>query len=92
VLVKEQFPPEIEEKRKQLYPVLKQAKKDKKRANLIRDTLYNEGEKYSPQRGSAPKTRPNCDTPNKAYPEQTQQSGTAKSQPQKRPRQGSTLE
>jgi hypothetical protein len=88
VWVNEQFPPEIEEKRKQLYPVLRQAKKDKKRANLIRDTLYIEGEKYSPHSGSAPKTRPNRDAPN----EQTQQSGTANSQPQKRPRQGSTPE
>ena len=54
IYVTEQFPPEIEEKRRKLYPVLRQAKKDKKRAKLVRDTLYIlEGKGYVPEE-SAP--------------------------------------
>ena len=40
IWVNEQFPPEIEERRKKLYPVMRQAKKDHKRTKLVRDTLY----------------------------------------------------
>lgn len=58
IWVNEQFPPEIEEKRKRLYPVLRQAKKDHKRASLIRDTLYIEGEKYDSSTESAPRFYP----------------------------------
>lgn len=91
VWVNEQFPPEIEEKRKRLYPVLRQAKKDHKRASLIRDTLYIEGEKYDPSSGSAPRFCPDRAVPHYSTPAQSQQSGTAKHhQPLKRQRQGST--
>ncbi|CAG2255746.1 unnamed protein product [Mytilus edulis] len=46
ISVRAQFPVKIEKKRKSLYPVLKQAKKDRKKAVLIRDKLFIEGELY----------------------------------------------
>ena len=48
ISVREQFPVKIEKKRKKLYPILKQAKKDRKKAILIRDKLFIEGELYEP--------------------------------------------
>lgn len=91
IWVNEQFPPEIEEKRKLLYPVLRQAKKDHKRASLIRDTLYIEGEKYDSSTESAPRFYPDRAVSNYTTPAQSHQSGTAKDhQPLKRQRQGST--
>lgn len=38
----------MEEKNKKLYPVMRQAKKDKNCAILVRDVLYLEGEMYTP--------------------------------------------
>ncbi|XP_062595662.1 uncharacterized protein LOC134257022 [Saccostrea cucullata] len=49
VFVNEQFPPEIEEKRKKLYPVMKQAKLDHKRTKLVCDKLFINGKEYIPQ-------------------------------------------
>ncbi|CAC5406043.1 unnamed protein product [Mytilus coruscus] len=48
ISVRAQFPVKIEKKRKNLYPVLKQAKKDRKKAVLVRDKLFIEGELYEP--------------------------------------------
>ncbi|XP_062619728.1 uncharacterized protein LOC134281270 [Saccostrea cucullata] len=48
IWVNEQYPPEIEEKRKKLYPVLRQARKDHKKVKLVRDTLYVDGKVYTP--------------------------------------------
>jgi hypothetical protein len=47
--ISEQFPREIQERRKQLLPVLHQAKRDGKRANLVVDRLYIDGRPYIPQ-------------------------------------------
>lgn len=58
VWVNEQFPPEIEEKRRKLYPVLRQAKKDHKKVKLVRDVLYIDGQEYIPPIGSAPRAFP----------------------------------
>ena len=44
----EQFPAEIENRRKQLYPVMKQAKRDGKMATMTRDKLFIDGERYMP--------------------------------------------
>lgn len=55
--VNEQFPPEIEQKRKKLYPVMRQAKKENKRTKLVRDVLYINGEMYTPPTESTPKPR-----------------------------------
>jgi hypothetical protein len=44
IWVNEQFPPEIEEKRRKLYPALRKARKNKKRVKLVVDRLYIEGE------------------------------------------------
>ena len=56
--VNEQFPLEIEKRRKQLYPVLKQAKQEKKRVKLVRDKLYINDCLYSPCIDSTIKNRP----------------------------------
>jgi hypothetical protein len=40
VSIHEQFPAEIENRRKQLYPVMKQAKRDGKMATTTRDKLF----------------------------------------------------
>ncbi|XP_062616738.1 uncharacterized protein LOC134278435 [Saccostrea cucullata] len=44
--ISEQFPKEIQERRKKLLPVLKKAKDDKKKASLVKDKLYIEGKLY----------------------------------------------
>ena len=48
ISVREQFPKKIETKRKQLYPVLQKAKKEKKKAILVRDQLFIEGKLFIP--------------------------------------------
>lgn len=58
VWVNEQFPPEIEERRRKLYPVLRQAKKDHRKVKLVRDVLYIDGQEYIPPIGSAPRAAP----------------------------------
>lgn len=87
VWVNEQYPPEIEERRKKLYPVMRQAKKEKKRAKLVRDVLYIEGEIYTPPTESARQTASTRQTgPSHA----SQQTPRSDRQPNKRQRQGST--
>lgn len=47
--VREQFPYEIEQRRKTLYPVLRQQKMNKNnKVNLVRDKLYVNGKVYNP--------------------------------------------
>lgn len=48
IWVNEQFPPEIEEKRKTLYPVMRTARKNGHRVKLVRDSLYIDGRPYVP--------------------------------------------
>ena len=45
--INEQFPKEIEDKRKRLYPVMKQAKKDGKGVKMVRDKLFINGQPYN---------------------------------------------
>lgn len=47
----EQFPMEIEEKRKTLYPILKEAKKAGRKVRLVRDKLYIDNKEYKPCAG-----------------------------------------
>lgn len=54
--IHEQFPEEIEQRRKQLYPLLRQAKRDKKRAVLVKDKLFVEGAEVRPS--SSTESRP----------------------------------
>ena len=75
IYVNEQFPPEIEEKRRKLYPILRQAKKDKKRAKLVRDTLYIEGKEYVPEE-SAPNNAPVWNTLRDRNPTRARASST----------------
>ncbi|CAG2203096.1 unnamed protein product [Mytilus edulis] len=46
--IREQCPHEIEQKRKELYPVLKQAKQQNRQASLVRDRLYIDNQLYIP--------------------------------------------
>ena len=41
--INEQFPDEIEHRRRKLYPHPRQARRNRKRAALVKDTLYVEG-------------------------------------------------
>lgn len=50
VWINEQYPPEIEDKRKKLYPIMRKTKKDGKNVKLGRDTLFFHGD----ANGSAP--------------------------------------
>ncbi|MES9883147.1 MAG: hypothetical protein ABW185_19960, partial [Sedimenticola sp.] len=52
--VREQFPMEIEHKRKILYPVLRIAKNDPtvREVNLVRDKLYIDGKQYHPRQAN----------------------------------------
>ncbi|XP_061164517.1 uncharacterized protein LOC133173550 [Saccostrea echinata] len=49
VWVNEQYPPEVEERRKKLYPVIRQARKEHRRVKLVKDTLYIDGDLYVPE-------------------------------------------
>lgn len=51
IYINEQFPREIEERRKKLRPILKQAKRDGKRAVLVRDKLYINGDLFKLDEG-----------------------------------------
>ena len=46
--VNEHYPPEIEAKRKKLYPVMRKARQDHKKVKLVRDSLYIDGKLYTP--------------------------------------------
>lgn len=76
-----QFPPEIEERRKKLYPIMRLAKRDGKRVRLVKDLLYVNGELYDPEKdvSTQPERMPYSRVVN-----------TGSRQPQKRPRHGST--
>lgn len=53
--IQEQFPEEIEKRRKPLYPLLKAARKDDKRASLVKDRLFVEGkEVFAPTAKAKP--------------------------------------
>jgi Asp-tRNA(Asn)/Glu-tRNA(Gln) amidotransferase A subunit family amidase len=47
--ISEQFPEEIESIRKTLYPELKEAKREGKRAKIVKDKLIIEGQVYRPR-------------------------------------------
>ena len=52
--IREHFPPEIEERRRSLYPVMRHyAKDDTNRVKLIRDKLYINGELYTTDQDAA---------------------------------------
>jgi hypothetical protein len=55
--VHEQFPPEIVDQRKKLYPIMKKARDEKKNAYISYNKLYIEGKLYHPEpnTSSAPK-------------------------------------
>ncbi|CAC5404091.1 unnamed protein product [Mytilus coruscus] len=44
--IKQQFPKEIEDRRKQLYPIMKEAKYNRRNVKLVRDRLYIDNELY----------------------------------------------
>lgn len=49
VLINEQYPSEMEDKRKKktIYPIMRKAKKDGKNVKLARDTLFIDGEVFT---------------------------------------------
>lgn len=47
--IQEQFPAEIEEERKRLYPIMKLAKQDGKLVKMFRDKLYIDGKLFIPR-------------------------------------------
>ena len=46
--IAEQFPPEIQAKRKELWPIMKKVKQDGKRASMVKDKLYIDRTLYRP--------------------------------------------
>ncbi|CAG2223086.1 unnamed protein product [Mytilus edulis] len=44
--IKQQFPKEIEDRRKKLYPIMKEAKYNRRNVKLVRDRLYIDNELY----------------------------------------------
>lgn len=55
ISVRAQFPVKIKKKKKNLYPVLHQAKIDRKKVVLVRDKLLIEGKLYEPNDDRKPK-------------------------------------
>jgi hypothetical protein len=52
--IREQFPFEIEQRRKILYPIMKDVKRTNQRVTLVRDRLYINNELYVPRTGVIP--------------------------------------
>ncbi|CAG2230791.1 unnamed protein product [Mytilus edulis] len=86
--ISEQFPIEIERKRKELYPVMKMAKNEGKKVKLVRDKLYINGKPHV-----SPDTKPNGTEYRDVLLRQAQQNShrnkTANERPFKRSRQES---
>jgi hypothetical protein len=57
--INEQFPAEIEARRKVLYPVVRRLKQEGKRPRLIRDRIYTNGKLYDPSFDRAKATQQN---------------------------------
>jgi hypothetical protein len=65
--VHEQFPKEVEDRRRQLYPIVKNLKKSgSSKVKLIRDKLFVNGKPYNPN-----PTRMECDTASSVADQQT---------------------
>ena len=47
--IREQFPPEIEARRRKLYPVMKEAKSERKHCIMVRDKLFIDNVPYVPE-------------------------------------------
>lgn len=45
--IQEQFPDEIEKRRKPLYPILRTARRNQQRAAIVKDKLYVDGKEVS---------------------------------------------
>lgn len=65
--IREQFPPEIEQARKPLYPVMKLAKQQRKQVTLNRDRLYIDNELYVPDMDTANDSATNHHTNPKVF-------------------------
>ena len=63
--VNEQFPPEIEERRRKLYPIMKEEKKKKSKVVLIRDKLFVNNELVVPDEATHLEPRRSSTRPNK---------------------------
>ena len=94
--IREQFPPEIEEKRRKLYPVMKQAKYDRRQCVLVRDKLYIDNELYNPESltDTSQHTNPTNQTGEQTVSADDQTESLSpylgRTQPRKRPRNGSS--
>ena len=54
ISIGEQFPKEVQDRRKSLFPVYKKAKEDQKKAVLVKDKLYIDGKLYVKDASSEP--------------------------------------
>lgn len=55
--IQEQFPKKVQEKRKQLIPIMKEARRNRKMATLVKDKLYIDGVEYIPGTAETEDTR-----------------------------------
>lgn len=55
--IQEQFPKKVQEKRKQLIPIMKEARRNRKMATLVKDKLYIDGVEYIPGTAETKDTR-----------------------------------
>ena len=88
--ISEQYPAEINNRRKNLYPIMREAKQQRRHVVLVRDRLFIDGEQYVP-----PEDRPvNVDnvvnSPTHLQHGQGHNSHITPGRPMKRPRQGSS--
>ena len=88
--ISEQYPAEINNRRKNLYPIMREAKQQRRHVVLVRDRLFIDGEQYIP-----PEDRPvNVDNVWNSPPHlqhgQGHNSHITPGRPMKRPRQGSS--
>ena len=88
--IREQFPPEIEQRRKKLYPAMKQARQQNRQVTLVRDRLYIDNELYNPDDGDEPAIDNNGAASSVNHQTTLKGSSTSDSPPSKRQRKGSS--
>lgn len=85
--ISEQFPTEIINRRKKLYPIMREAKQQRRDVVLVRDRLFIDGEQYVPPEESH---IDKDDPPQNPQHGQRHNSYFTPGRPMKRPRQGSS--
>ena len=88
--ISEQYPAEINNRRKNLYPIIMEAKQQRHHVVLVSDRLFIDGEQYIPPEDRPVNVDNVCNSPPHLQHGQGHNSHIAPGRSMKRPRQGSS--